>query len=64
MQISAAVEGLGRVRAVHRPKDTNLKVIESEFAEVAVYKKLETSLPNVASFFTDLYSRNQVGQEF
>jgi hypothetical protein len=40
------------------------KAIESEFAEVAVYKKLETSLPNIPSFFSDLYSSNQVGQEF
>lgn len=52
------VEGLGRVRAQYIPLDADeMKVVESEFAEIAVYKKLESSAPDVSSFFDDLYSK-------
>jgi len=49
VQISAASEGLGRVRAIFK-SDEDIKVLESEFAEVAVYKPLETSAPEVSLF--------------
>jgi len=34
--------------------------VESELAEIAVYKKLETTSPNIPSFFSDLYSKKSV----
>jgi hypothetical protein len=61
VEVKASVEGLGRIRAIHQSSDYTLKAVESEFAEIAVYKKLETTKPDVASYFTDLYSKTQVG---
>jgi hypothetical protein len=36
-------EGLGRVRSSFADQDT---VVESEFAEIAVYKELQTAAPD------------------
>ena len=60
--VSAAVEGLGRIRAVYQSKDLTTKSVESELAEIAVYKKLETTSPQIPLFFSDLYTKKSVGQ--
>jgi len=54
-QVVGGVEGLARVRAVFKPKEG--KVIDSEFAELAVYKQLQTIAPNASAYFNDLYSK-------
>lgn len=58
-------EGLGRVRAVYTGYEhISAKVIESPFAEIAVYRPLQTiGMPGKA-FLSDLYSFTQVSQEF
>jgi hypothetical protein len=50
------VEGLARVKVVFKPKDD--KSVESEFAELAVYKQLQTISPNASAYFSDLYSKS------
>jgi len=40
------------------------RLLESEFAEVAVYSKLKTVGPKHQAYLSDLYSVNQLGQEF
>ena len=65
VQIQTGAEGLGRLRSIFASEDPlDAKVIESEFAEIAVYKPLTTTFPDVSSFFNDLYSKYQIGQEF
>ena len=39
-------------------------MLQSEFAEVAVYDSLAFIEPTYAPFLSDLYSINQLGQEF
>ena len=52
------------MKVTHKAKDS-LRVIESEHAEIAVYKRLQTVRPVVKNNFNSLYSANsQVGQEF
>ena len=58
----AGQEGLGRVRASVDIDDVS--TVESEYAEIAVYHSLQTVVPVTSEFFTDLYSRNQLDQEF
>ena len=40
------------------------RLLESEFAEIAVYTPLTTVAPRYKPFFSDLYSVSQLGQEF
>ena len=53
-------EGLGRVKAFWSNYVTNTqqRLIESNYAEVASYYKLTTILPSYKTFFSDLYSKN------
>lgn len=39
-------------------------MLESEFAEVAIYKPLNTLLPVIPDAYNHFYSQSQVGQEF
>ena len=36
------------------------KLLQSEFAEIAVYEQLKSIEPTYAPLFVDLYSQNQV----
>lgn len=40
------------------------RLLASEFAEIAVYNSLVSIAPTYAPFMSDLYSINQLGQEF
>ena len=40
------------------------RLLESEYAEIAVYVPLRTVAPQYKPFFSDLYSASQLGQEF
>ena len=60
-------EGLDRLRAsflVHEYLNGPGRVLESEFAEIAVYRPLRTAQPQYKPFFSDLYSVTQLGQEY
>ncbi len=39
-------------------------MVESEFAEIAVFEALKTVHPNIPAFYNDLYSKRQILQEF
>ena len=40
------------------------RILESELAEIALYHPLESIAPIQSEFVRDLYSVNQIGQEF
>lgn len=58
--IRAALEGLGRVKASSKIllESGQQHRIESEFAEVAIYKPLKTLSPVISTAYTHLYSRS------
>ena len=65
--IQGVSEGLDRLRAsflVHDYANGPGRLLESEFAEIAVYSPLRTTEPRYKPFFSDLYSVSQLGQEF
>ena len=56
-------QGLGRVKAsieVYDYVNAPAKLLQSEFAEIAVYEQLKSIEPTYAPLFMDLYSQNQV----
>lgn len=60
-------EGLARVKAAFTVYDYINgpgKVLESEFAEIAVYNSLRSVAPTYEPYLGDLLSANQLGQEF
>jgi len=65
-EIQGKTEGLARLKAsfvIHDYKNGPGRVLESEFAEIAVYNSLVSVEPTYAPFLSDLYSVNQLGQE-
>ena len=65
--IEGVTEGLDRLRAsflVHDYANGPGRLLESEFAEIAVYSPLKTTEPRYKPFFSDLYSVSQLGQTF
>lgn len=61
-RVTAIGEGLARARSFFTNQEsmTTSKLIESNYAEIAAYDKLQTIKPNHKDFVLDLYSQNQV----
>jgi hypothetical protein len=65
--VQGEAEGLDRLKAsflVHDYLNGPSRLLESEFAEIAVYSPLRTAEPRYKPFFSDLYSVSQLGQEY
>lgn len=65
--VSAQKEGLARVRAsftVYEKLNGPSRVLDSPFAEIAVYQPLKTFGKKYKPFLADLYSTKQISQEF
>ena len=65
IKVKGLIEGLGRVRAFFGShySATQSRLIESNYAEVASYYKLQTMQPSYNIFFSDLQQRNQASQD-
>lgn len=66
-EVQGLTEGLARVKAsfvVHDYVNGPGRLLASEFAQIAVYNPLVSVQPLYAPFMSDLYSVNQLGQEF
>ena len=66
-EVQGENEGLARLKAsfvIYEYGSGPGRVLESEFAEIAVYNQLTSVAPLYQPYMSDLYSVNQLGQEF
>ena len=65
--VTGESEGLARLKAsyvVHDYVNGPSRLLQSEFAEIAVYSPLRSVMPLYRPYLSDLYSESQLGQEF
>ena len=66
-EVQGENEGLARLKAsfvIYEYTNGPGRVLESEFAEIAVYNPLTSMAPLYRPYMSDFYSVNQLGQEF
>jgi len=67
VMVHSHLEGLARISAsttVYERHNGPSRLLESPFAEIAVYRPIQTLGKKYKPFLADLYSTNQISQEF